>query len=49
VISNISAAKKNFEKPIDRALAGHEVILARRTDPVAELVPELPRKRIQTK
>jgi prevent-host-death family protein len=49
VICNISAARKNFEKLIDRALAGHEVILARRNDPVAELVPVFPLKRIQKK
>jgi prevent-host-death family protein len=39
VIYKISTVRKNFEKLIDRALAGHEVILARRNNPVAELVP----------
>ena len=49
VIYNITTARKHFEKLVDKALAGEEVILARRNDPVAELVPVAPRKRLQKK
>jgi antitoxin (DNA-binding transcriptional repressor) of toxin-antitoxin stability system len=39
VIYNITIAQKRFEKLVAKALAGKEVILARRKDPVAQLVP----------
>jgi prevent-host-death family protein len=45
MIYNIGEAKKIFAKLVERALAGQEVILARRNDPVAKLVPVVARKR----
>lgn len=43
---NIYEAKTNFSKLVDRAAAGHEVIIARAGRPVARLVPfnEPPRR-----
>jgi len=49
VIYNITTAQKHFEKLLARALARKEVILARRNDPVAELVPLNPRKHVPKK
>jgi prevent-host-death family protein len=49
VIYSIKTARKQFEKLVDRALAGEEVILARRNDPVAELVPVEPQKGLPKK
>jgi prevent-host-death family protein len=49
VIYNITLAQKHFEKLLARALAGKEVILARRNDPVAVLVPLTPPKHVPKK
>jgi antitoxin (DNA-binding transcriptional repressor) of toxin-antitoxin stability system len=38
MIYNITQAQKQFEKLVDLALAGEEVILARHTTPIARLV-----------
>lgn len=39
MIYNISTAQKNLEKLVKKALAGEEVILAGRNDPVARMIP----------
>jgi prevent-host-death family protein len=39
MIYNITQARKQFEKLVDLALAGEEVILAGRNAPVARLEP----------
>jgi len=49
VIYNITTAQKHFEKLVAKALAGEEVILARRKDPVAQLVPVTQRKSLPKK
>jgi prevent-host-death family protein len=49
MVYNIGEARNNFEKLTARALAGQEVILARRNEPVAELLPVVSRKRPQRK
>jgi prevent-host-death family protein len=49
MIYNISTAQKYFEKLVKKALAGEEVILARRNEPVAKMVPVAPRKHLQKK
>ncbi len=37
---SVAEAKNNLPKLLDRALAGEEVIITRRGEPVARLVPE---------
>ncbi|MHB8501711.1 MAG: type II toxin-antitoxin system Phd/YefM family antitoxin [Candidatus Acidiferrales bacterium] len=49
MIYNISTAQKNFEELVERALAGEEVILTRRNDPVVKLLPLAPRERSRKK
>jgi prevent-host-death family protein len=49
VIYNNTIARIDFAKLVDKALAGEEVILARRNDPVAELVPARPGKALGKK
>jgi prevent-host-death family protein len=49
MIYNVSTAQKCFEKLVKKALAGEEVILARRNEPVAKMVPVARRKHFRKK
>ena len=44
-IGNVAEAKAKLSKLIELALAGEEVIIAKRGKPVARLIPEKPKKR----